>query len=413
MPHHHYPSDSTNTLYATSPPPSYDDQDYANTPRASEFLPGYSAPQLPPPDAEMEWHWREIPNMNRSGRFVEDEVQADATSGRPSTHDAGTRHQPLNANAPEFRPAARLASAARPASAASSNSRASSMRSSTFARAASSSSLTSMDISRASTPAAQHKSPAQGTALTLAAGGPIPQYPQIHPGEQVFAAYRELLCCAVDQSTPISTLLELRLGGMGNYERTQCIALLAHRLSAYAPCSAAEFRVFLRAEALRLMSMHWQAPESSSITSLHGRYDSLNTPEAGLTIAAFMGSLFRHKMISVHDVHHCLSMLISANSGGPTFLKLQAAHAILVHGGQGICAAEVSPEFDRLCTHFTAFAPDGNDNDTFIWGPDAESHELLADVHETLDRYIASSQMQGIHAGVAGLSTPSATARRR
>ncbi|KAJ7105771.1 PRP8 domain IV core-domain-containing protein [Mycena crocata] len=191
--------------------------------------------------------------------------------------------------------------------------------------------------------------------ILLLPGGIVPQYPQLNPAEEVFNTHRDRLRYATDQSIPISTLLEVR--GIGNYERTEFIALLAHRPSAYAPCGSAEFRVLPRAEALRLMAMYWQAPEGSSKgTKVRGRYESLNTPRVGLDIAAFMGSLFRHRMISVHDVHHCLSMLISA---GPSVLKLRAAHAILVHAGARICVPEVSREFNRAWTRFAARALNG------------------------------------------------------
>ncbi|KAJ7115075.1 hypothetical protein C8R43DRAFT_124926 [Mycena crocata] len=397
---HHYSSASANTMYATSPSPWNYDQDDAKTPRASDFLPGSysvhdhaSKGRLPADGVAMRWHWKQQSNTNRPAQSFEDDQEDDATSGRTVRCDTGPVHQFLNVNAPEFRPSSRPASSV--------SSRSSATRSSTFSRTSSSGSVTS--VSRASTPSS-HKSNARGAQPSTAATGLVPQYPQLIPGEEVFNTYRERLRYATDQSIPISTLLEVR--GIGNYERTQFIALLAHRLSAYAPCGSAEFRVLLRAEALKLMAMYWQAPEGSSkATEVRGRYESLNTPRAGLDIAAFMGSLFRQKMISVHDVHHCLSMLISA---GPSVLKLRAAHAILVHGGARICAPEVSREFDRAWTRFAARAPNG----TFIWGPDTESQHLLSDVHETMDRYIASSQMQKIHAGAAGFSAPSATARR-
>ncbi|KAJ7087078.1 hypothetical protein C8R44DRAFT_861886 [Mycena epipterygia] len=400
-------------MYSTSPSPPYDDQ--TRTPRPSDYhqhlvhaaqplpLPWLEGRKKQPPN-EQPRHtaatthlWNGLPNTSRRANISvygpPDDVRVGADEfGGHVVYDAGMPLKFLNANAAEFRPTSR------PASSMS----ISSSRSSTSARSSAASAISvataATSVSAARSSAGKSPAPRGSPAPP---SSPIPVFPHIEPGERAYKAYRDRLRAEDNVHTPIQCILET---GVGNYELTQHIAILADRLSSSARCGPAEFKARLRAEALELFRSYWRNDDGPWRTESPARCQYLTS--RGINIAAFVGSLYRYELVSGADAHGCLDVLLST---GLSFLKLQAAHALFVHCGQRICAGHTGLDTALVRTRLGARGPDGR----YVWGPHAESHALLEDLLENLDRWFASQEMDRIRSDAAFLSPTSATVRPR
>ncbi|KAJ7637438.1 hypothetical protein B0H17DRAFT_1217096 [Mycena rosella] len=123
-------------------------------------------------------------------------------------------------------------------------------------------------------------------------------------------AYRQRLRRGLDVTAPIKCLLATRR------------------------CGPEEFKARLRAEAMGMFYSYWRSNGPwRSEPSVRTQY--LVSP--GINVAAFVGSLFRYELVSGDDAHGCLDVLLST---GSSFLKLQAAHAAIVHCGELIYAGK-------------------------------------------------------------------------
>ncbi|KAJ7493827.1 hypothetical protein FB451DRAFT_1491253 [Mycena latifolia] len=407
--------DTARPIYATGFPSSFYDQ--ARTPKVVDYgrqllpvpwLTQTERPrnELPPHTPATARQWQSLPN--RSGRALRehygrpDEVRVALDEfGEVTVYDAGVPRRPLNARAPEFRPAGSF----RPSSALSSRSSASTASSSVYATSSAtaiSSNTSATSVSSFQAPSSGGKSPAPALRRSpLPPISPIPVFPHVDPGERAYRAYRERLRREPDLTAPIQCILET---GVGSYELTQHIAILANRLSAHALCGPAEFRARLRAEALGMFQSYWRGDNGPwcSERSVPSQY----LMSRGINIAAFMGSLFRFELISGSDMHACLETLLSTGAG---FFKLQAVHAAFVHCGERICVGDTGRATALVRSHLTARGPNGQ----FLWGPHDESHVLLQDLLESLDRWSASEEVSQIRSSADALYLPSATVRSR
>ncbi|KAJ6541047.1 hypothetical protein DFH09DRAFT_1368397 [Mycena vulgaris] len=423
MPRPHTP-DTARPIYSTHSSPSYHDP--ARTPRVSDYnqqlvhhqqllpvpwlLNEMERPrnELPPHAPATAYAWSKYSNSTRRARIAyygqPDDVRVgQGQSGEFTVYDGGVPLRFLNAQAPEFRPSG----PGRPASAHSvSSSRSVTSTASSSASGMSFSTVRSSGTSATSVSGARASSRGKSPAPTLMRSpstllSPIPVFPTVDPGERAYKAYRERLRREPDVTKPIHCILET---GVGSYELTQHIAILANRLSAHAPCGPEEFRARLRAEALGMFSSYWSGNDGPWRSERIVACQYLQS--RGINIAAFMGSLFRYGLISHGDVHHCLDILLST---GLSFMKLQAAHAAFVHCGERICAGDAGLSTALVRTRLVARGPDGR----FVWGPHDESHALLEDLLDNLDRWFASQDMSRIRSKADVLSPPSATARSR
>ncbi|KAJ7685935.1 hypothetical protein B0H17DRAFT_1225237 [Mycena rosella] len=399
MPRSHTPDTpaTARPIYSTASASSYYGD--TRTPRASDYSQHvFHDRQLGPALNDLEAMWGTQPNISRPPRpelyGKPDEVRvAMDERGEVIVYDAGVPLRLLSAQAPVFRPSSAL----------STRSSTSTTSSSTFARSLST--VNSSDTSATSVSSARPSFP--GTkfvaSMTRSPAPPLrtlPVFPHVDPGEQAYRAYRERLRREPDVTTPIKCILET---GVGSYDLTQHIAILASRLSADALCGPKEFKAHLRTEALRMFHSYWHenGPWRSE-TPVPAQY----LVSRGINVASFMGSLFRYELISVADVHACLDVLLSA---GPGFLTLQAAHAAVVHCGERICAEGPGLDLAHLRLRLCGRTADGR----YVWGPHDESRILLQDLLDNLNRWSTSHELAQIHTKAAAHSTPSATARSR
>ncbi|KAJ7466282.1 hypothetical protein B0H11DRAFT_2049083 [Mycena galericulata] len=349
-------------IYATGT--YYDDN--LPTPRPSRYN-----RQLIPPNPTINATWKSLPNSNRQPHPLLLQTDPDArivweTTGKRGTYDSGVLLNVLNARADEFRPSGMVYSAS---SSSSSSATSSSGRSS-------------------------------ATSATPAPS-PIPVFPNVEPEEHVYRFYRARLRTATDVSAAITDIVA---AGVLSYEKTQHMAIFADRLSAHAPCGTQQFKALLRDVALGMFYSYWHgdsAPWRSEPPLPHQYLTS-----KGVNIAAFIGSLYRYQLIDGNDAHHCLDVLLCTERH---FLKLQAAHALIVHCGSRICAGEDNAQTIVVRTRLAGCCPEGYS----VWGSDPVSHALLIDLLENLDLWFGSYEMSQIHARAAALSPPSATERGR
>ncbi|KAJ7743459.1 hypothetical protein DFH07DRAFT_964101 [Mycena maculata] len=373
--------DTPHPIFATEP--NY--YDNSPTPRVSNFPPQYirdrRSRELPRHTSDLGHLWSSVPSINLPPLL--------------GVYDDGQPVRRLNARANEFRP---LALGSRPASALSVSSRSSSASatSSSMAYASLDTPATSVSGGRASKSAA---SPSRRSPLPPA--HPVPVFPEVDPAERTYKLYRDRLRTASDLTEPIKCIIE---AGVLSYELTQHIAILADRLSTHAPCGPQEFKARIRTEALAMFSSYWESNAGPWCHEPKAPHEYLTS--RGINIAAFIGSLYRYKIVSGRDAHRCLDILLST---GLHCLKLQAVHAMFVHCGQRICTGDAGLDTTHVWTRLSARSPDGR----FVWGPIAESHALLEDLRDNLDRWFASEEMSRIHARAAALSPPSATNRNR
>ncbi|KAJ6536889.1 hypothetical protein B0H19DRAFT_1270585 [Mycena capillaripes] len=339
-------------VYATGPSPPYYDYATTSTPKAADYNHTlvYTRPtpshrrvqQLPPVSPASLSRWTRLRSINNPAQMSQ------------------YKDPRLNVNAPEFHPSLPF----RPASARSVSSSSSSSASSSASTFSSATSATSMSWGDESPPRTARPALCSTPAL---------------PDLDIYPQYREKL--RTDVSATITSILD---AGVASYEQSHNMANLVSRLNSYAP---ADFEARVRAEGLGMFDVHWQN-DNGPWCAEHNLMCQYLTSR-GVNIAAFMGSLFRYDLISGDDVHHCLDMLLS---GGLHFMKLQAAHALVVHCGAGICAGQTGIATARLRRRLEARGPDGK----FVWGPHDESHVLLEDLLDNLDRWFASHEMAQI-----------------
>ncbi|KAJ7907559.1 hypothetical protein B0H13DRAFT_2662352 [Mycena leptocephala] len=347
--------DTARPLHATGPVPPY--YDYANTPtpRASDYNhtvvynPSHTPPRrahaLPSVSPASLSRWTRLRSINN-----------------PPQMNQYTEPK-FNVNAPEFHPSQPM----RPASARS-------VSSSTSSSASSSASAYSSATSATSWGESSPPPTARPTAARV--------FSDVSHGEHAYKSYREKL--RTDVSRTITDLLN---AGVASCENTQNIAMLAARLSAHAPCGPEEFKAHIRTEALIMFTAYWQSDAGPWRAERNPVCEYLTS--RGINIAAFMGSLFRYDLLSGRDVHHCLNTLLS---GVRNFMKLQAVHALVVHCGMAICGGDIRAATEGFCRRLQARGPDG----LFVWGQHDESHALLEDLLDNLDRWFASHEMAQI-----------------
>lgn len=232
-------------IYATAAPHIY--YDNSPTPRAADYNQQFIQPrnQLPQHSPSVDRIWNSLPSTNRKPHSLLQETQ-------PDVYEAAVPLRHLNAYADEFRPSGLAMRPASSLSVSSSRSSSASVTSSSMSLATPATSVWGARMS---------KSPASNAVPSPHPhASPIPLFPNIDPGEQTYRVYRERLRNATDLSMPISCILE---AGVGHYEHTQHIAILADRLSAHAPCGRDEFKVRLRAEAIEMFIGYWQGVRSS------------------------------------------------------------------------------------------------------------------------------------------------------
>ncbi|KAJ7436835.1 hypothetical protein FB451DRAFT_1417205 [Mycena latifolia] len=191
--------------------------------------------------------------------------------------------------------------------------------------------------------------------------------------------YQEMLHGETGASTCLRTLLSV---GTQDAESTQSVAQIVHRLTA----TSDDLRARFRTEALGMFTLYWRE-EGAWVQEMHAFSPYILS--RGVNIAGFMGSLYRVGLLSGLDAHRCLDALLCT---GLHFLKLLAAHALFVQCGDRICAATSAAQTALLKERISARHPDGR----FVWGPDEESHVVVLDLLDNIDRWVATQKMKRV-----------------
>ncbi|KAJ7618187.1 hypothetical protein DFH06DRAFT_1220335 [Mycena polygramma] len=167
------------------------------------------------------------------------------------------------------------------------------------------------------------------------------------------------------------------------------------RVSPYASCGGEEFKGRMRTQGLGVFTAYWtdNGPWRDERNPVQ---EYLNS--RGVNIAALIGSLYRYDLVSGHDVHWCIAILLTGRSH---FRKLQAVHAMIVHCGNRVCAGKTGTDTAILRARLSERQADGR----FVWACDGndESHALVVNLLETIDGWFASEEMAQI---IANTSSP-------
>ncbi|KAJ7192165.1 hypothetical protein GGX14DRAFT_701434 [Mycena pura] len=290
-------------------------------------------------------------------------VVTDATTGKPMVYDTDVPVRFLNEEAPEFHPGRIWL----PSSALLSSSSATLHPSSAPSRSWSAYSTSSSTSSATLLPSFASDRPMSRLSTRASSPGTaVPVYPDLQPAASWKAAS-------------------------------------ASRLAPHAPCGKDAFLARLRSEGLAMFNAYWK-PDGPWRYESRGVCDYLTS--RGVNIAAFVGSLFRVGVLHAGDAHYCANVLLRA---GPSFVKLLAVHALVVHSGPTLCASSARA---RAAASFNVVRAKGADG-RFVWGPHEESHVLLLDLIGTLDSWFASDDMRMIHERAALFTAPSATSHGR
>ncbi|KAJ7153290.1 hypothetical protein C8R46DRAFT_1042294 [Mycena filopes] len=165
-----------------------------------------------------------------------------------------------------------------------------------------------------------------------------------------------------------------------------CVPHLA--IGLHARRGAEAVTALFRTTALAMFDSHWQSNDGPWRAERNTRSEYLLS--RGVNLAALIGALFRAGILTGHDAHHCLHALIGTPPRG--FLKLQAAHALVVESGAQLAFGETGVETERVRRALMERGADGR----YLWGPHEDSQMLLEDLLVQLRRYFSSAEMAHI-----------------
>ncbi|KAJ7090850.1 hypothetical protein B0H15DRAFT_837084 [Mycena belliarum] len=213
-------------------------------------------------------------------------------------------------------------------------------------------------------------------------------------GESKFRFYHAMLETEAGVANCLRSLI-----GFGIYQAdVQFVAQLVHRLTFN---RSDNLRVRFRIEALNVFRSYWrqdgpwwqEVPVFNPYVSSHG-----------VNIAAFMGSLYRVGLLNSNEVHRFLDVLLCTDLH---YVKLLAAHALFIQCGDRICAGTSASRTEMLKKRISERRPDGR----FVWGPNEESHVLILDLLDHMERWFAIQAVKRLRAEQPDIVCPGDTPR--
>ncbi|KAF8152920.1 hypothetical protein B0H34DRAFT_800196 [Crassisporium funariophilum] len=104
-------------------------------------------------------------------------------------------------------------------------------------------------------------------------------------------------------------------------------------------------------------------------------------PQKGTEYAATLGTCFKYGLVSVEDVHECLTLLINHAVDAD---RLCAIHAVINNTTSGLCSPDQFASIYNLVASLTSKDPATGE---YYWGPDAPTKWLVDDIVGTLVRF--------------------------